>query len=163
MTVFETETMAELCVKQGLVTEALAIYRRLVADAPDEAVRARYAARLAELQRMAKTVAETRGAAPSVPAPAPAPGEPSLTLERRADTLLLAWSLPPETQAPALQLLLLRRGAEGIEAESRTLPLEAAQGTTTVEARDLHSVRAAVGWLDGDRFVPLVRLGAQGP
>ena len=35
--------------------------------------------------------------------------------------------------------------------------------TLTVEARDLHSVRAAVGWLDGVRFVPLVRLGAQGP
>ena len=68
-----------------------------------------------------------------------------------------------ETRTPAIQLLLLRRGAEGIEAETRTLQLEATQGTMTVEARDLHSVRAAVGWLDGDRFVPLVRLGAQGP
>ena len=163
MTVFETETMAELCVKQALVTEALAIYRRLVADARDEAVRSRYAARLAELQRMAKTVAETRGAASAVPAPAAAAGDPSFTVEHRADMLVLTWSLPPETRTPAIQLLLLRRGAEGIEAETRTLQLEATQGTMTVEARDLHSVRAAVGWLDGDRFVPLVRLGAQGP
>ena len=36
---FDTETMAELCVKQGLAGEALAIYRRL-ADATTDADRA---------------------------------------------------------------------------------------------------------------------------
>jgi hypothetical protein len=169
MTVFETETMAELCVKQGLVTEALAIYRRLVADAADEPTRARRAARLAELQRIAKSVAATRAAEPRAPSVlvveprGESSGEPFLTLERRADTLAFAWGLPPETRRPALQLLLLRRGAEGIEAETRTLPLEATRGTTTVDVAALHSVRAAAGWLDGDRFVPLVRLAAQGP
>jgi hypothetical protein len=158
MTVFETETMAELCVKQGLVTEALAIYRRLVADAPDDVTRARRAARLAELGRIAKTVVEVRDAAPTAAAnPA---GAPSLTLERRADVLVLAWSLSPETRQPALQLLLLRRGAEGIEAETRTLPLDAARGTMRIETANLHSVRAAAGWLDGERFVPVVRLAS---
>jgi hypothetical protein len=161
MTVFETETMAELCVKQGLVTEALAIYRRLVADAHDDTTRARRARRLAELERIAKGVAEAREAI-SAP-PVAAPGGPALTVERRHDTLHLAWSLPPETAHPALQLLLLRRGPDGIEPETRTLPLDSTRGTTTLDARGLYSLRAAAGWLDGPRFVPLARLTSEAP
>jgi len=159
MTVFETETVAELCVRQGLITEALAIYRRLVDGAPDDAARARRAARLAELQRMAKDAARVRqGSPPEPPAGPDAAGAPTLTVERRADTLRFAWTLPPETPAPALQLLLLRRGPGGIETESRTIRLDGARGATTVDAPGLHAVHAAVGWLDGARFVPLARL-----
>ena len=51
MTLFETETMAELCMKQGLPGEAVEIYRRLVRSAPDELTRARRQRRLAELER----------------------------------------------------------------------------------------------------------------
>ncbi|HVU49601.1 MAG TPA: hypothetical protein VHL80_02880 [Polyangia bacterium] len=157
MTVFETETMAELCVKQGLVTEALAIYRRLVEGARDGATRERRATRLAELERMARDVVRARGGGP---ASATAAGAPSLTVERRASALRFAWTLPPETRDPALQLLLVRRGPGGVETESRTLRLEGARGSTTVEAAGLHAVHAAVGWLDGARFVPLARLAA---
>jgi hypothetical protein len=158
MTVFETETMAELCVKQGLVTEALAIYRRLVDAARDDATRGRRAARLAELERIARDVARAREG--TGPAPAAAPGAPALTVERRADAVRLAWSVPPQTANPALQLLLVRRGPEGIETESRTVRLDGASGVTTVEAPGLHAVHAAVGWLDGARFVPLARFAA---
>jgi hypothetical protein len=167
MTVFETETMAELCVKQGLVTEALAIYRRLVADAPDDVSRARRAARLAELERIARGVAEARGSAAAAPVATPArsdgPGQPWLTLERRDDALIFSWSLPPGTPGPALQLLLLRRGADGIETETRTVLLDGVRGRTTITAPGLYAVRAAAGRMEGERFVPLARLQAPGP
>ncbi|HSZ82841.1 MAG TPA: hypothetical protein VLA14_11195 [Polyangia bacterium] len=126
MTMFETETMAELCVKQGLVTEALGMYRRLVDGAPDAASRARRAARLAELERVARGAVEVRDAA------APATDEATLTL--------------------------VRRGEDDVETETRTVPLAAPRGTTTIDAPGLHSLRAAVGWLDGARFVPMARL-----
>ena len=48
---FETETMAELCLKQGLVRDALVIYRRLLASAHDEETRVRRAQRIAELEQ----------------------------------------------------------------------------------------------------------------
>jgi hypothetical protein len=162
VTVFETETMAELCVKQGLVSEARAIYRRLVAEAPDAGTRARRAGRLAELARGPQGLT-TAHVALAVRAPVAAPGLPALTLARRADALIFTWSLPAETKSPALQVLLVRRGPAGIETETRTLPLEAPRGTTRVDAAGLHSVRAAAGWLDGARFVPLVRLPDGGP
>jgi len=154
--------MAELCVKQGLVSEARAIYRRLVAEAPDDSTRARRASRLAELARGPQGIPVTH-VEEAVRAPAGAPGLPALTLARRADALIFTWNLPAETQSPALQVLLVRRGPGGIEAETRTLPLEAPRGTTHVDAAGLHSVRAAAGWLDGARFVPLVRLPDGGP
>jgi hypothetical protein len=159
MNAFETETMAELCLKQGLVEEALAMYRRLVAGAPDAAARARRAARVAELEARA-------GAAPTPPSAAGAAlgaDAPALALERRGDALVFSWALPSDTATPALQLLLLRRGPDGVEAETRTLPLAAARGTTIVTVPALHSLRAAAGWLDGARFVPLARLPASGP
>jgi hypothetical protein len=159
MSVFETETMAELCIKQGLVSEALAIYRRLVDDAPDDVTRARRANRLGELQRISRGAAAARAtpARAATPPPLAQGQDRALVLEQRGDTLHLTWNLPPETQSPALQLLLLRRGANGIEPEPRTLPLETPSGTATIAATNLHSVHAAAGWLDGSRFVPLFR------
>lgn len=157
MTVFETETMAELCVKQGLVSEALAIYRRLVDAAGDAETRARRAARLAELERVAAGAARRR-AEPAAPKPAAVPGEATLSLDRQGDALTFTWTVPPETVAPALQVLLLVRGPEGVEAQTRTLPLEHTAGSATLRAAGLHSARAAVGRLDGDRFVPLARI-----
>jgi len=164
MTVFETETMAELCLKQGLVSEGLAIYRRLVTDAPDEPTRARRAERLSELQRIAKGAVAVRARTEN-PAPraATTSGASTLTLERLPSALLFAWSLPTETRAPALQLLLMRRGPAGVETETRTVPLPTPRGRTTIDAPGLYAVRAAVGWMDGARFVPLARLPDGGP
>lgn len=66
--IFATETMAELCVRQGRASEAIAIYRALVdrlADAPDaDGRRARWLTRLAELR------GRPSGPAPGAPAPA---------------------------------------------------------------------------------------------
>jgi hypothetical protein len=149
VTVFETETMAELCIKQGLMGEALAIYRRLVEDAPDDATRARRAARLAALE--AQTVA------PTLTMPA-ASSAPSLSVEQRGAALTFSWALPATTSGPALQLLLVRRGEAGIETETRTLRLDSPHGTMTLDARGLVSVRAAVGRVDGEKFVPMARL-----
>lgn len=49
--VFGTETMAELCVRQGRVRDALAIYRGLIAGPADEQRRARWRERLEALER----------------------------------------------------------------------------------------------------------------
>ena len=92
-----------------------------------------------------------------------APDASTLALERRGDALVFTWAVPAETRAPALQLLLVRRGAEDIETETRTIALDAVRGTTTIDVPGLHSVRAAVGWLDDARFVPLARLPPSSP
>ena len=153
MTTFETETMAELYLKQGQTDEALAIFRRLVSLAADEVTRARRLRRLAELER-------AFGRAPAAGAPADEAeggGDPALRARRMGEELVLEWTLPAATSTPALQLLLLRRTPRGIETEARTLRLDAVSGRAAVPAAGLHSLRAAVGRMDGDRFVPLVR------
>jgi hypothetical protein len=165
MSVFETETMAELCVKQGLVEEALAMYRRLAAQAPDAATRGRREARVAALALHPRPTPRPAALAPTARRPTDVDfdddfDEPTLTLERRGDSLVLAWVLPPDTTTPALQLLLVRRGPAGVETETRTLRLEAPRGSTIVivTAPAPCSVHAAAGRLDGARFVPLARL-----
>jgi hypothetical protein len=151
VTLFETETMAELMVKQGLLAEGVAIYRRLLERAPDEVARARRRRRLAELERQAG------------PLPAPReepPAAPALEVRRQDEELVIAWSLPADTPAPALQLLLVWKTPAGIETEARTLPLDTPRGRTTLPAPDLHSLRAAAGRLDGERFIPFIRTAA---
>jgi hypothetical protein len=153
---FETETMAELCLKQGLVRDALVIYRRLLAAASDESTRARRAQRIAEL--------ELRDSGPHA-----VPSERSATdirvrlqarLDARVDIrhITFDWQLPAGTPAPALQILVLRREENGISAERRTVRLPDAHGTISLPIARVHSLRAAAGRLEGDRFVPLVRL-----
>ena len=46
---FDTETMAELCVRQGLIDQGIGILRRLAEGAGDAGVRLRYEARISEL------------------------------------------------------------------------------------------------------------------
>jgi hypothetical protein len=149
VSLFETETMAELYIRQGLAAEGLEIYRRLAAQAADEPTRARWRQRIAELESELGPRPEA-GGAPL--------GGPGLRVRRQGEKLVIEWQLPPgDARQPAVQLLLLRRTEAGVETESRTLPLSGARGTTTVDAPGLHSLRAAAGWLDGDRFVPVVR------
>jgi hypothetical protein len=158
MTLFETETMAELCIKQGLDTQGLEIYRRLVRDAPDELTRARRQRRLGELERALGP------AATAAAAEAEDPHTPALQVRPRGEEIEVEWILPVETRAPALQLLLVRRTPAGVETEARTVRLAGPQGRTVLPAaRGLHSVRAAAGRLEGERFVPLARASAETP
>jgi len=153
---FETETMAELCLKQGLVRDALVIYRRLLAAASDESTRARRAERIAELELQ-------QSGPQAMPAQAPAPEVRARLQARLAARLDIRqvtfdWQLPAGTAAPALQILVLRREETGISAERRTVRLPDAEGTLSLPLARIHSLRAAAGRLEGDRFVPLVRL-----
>jgi hypothetical protein len=151
MTTFDTETMAELCVKQGIIAEAIAIYRRLLADAQGE-VHDRYLARLRALE------GGVGQGSPSEPLiPTPSPDVPALRVARRGDEVEIEWQLPPAVLAPALQVLLLSRTREGIATEPRTIPVSAARGHTILVGRNLYAVRAAAGRLEGNTFVPLAR------
>jgi hypothetical protein len=162
---FETETMAELCVGQGLLEQAIAIYRRLVAEAPDEITGTRRRRRLVELEKKTALgpapapAPEAKASATAAPAgPAandlPMPGIQA-TWDRRHT--VLKWRLPAETDAPALELLLVMRTPAGIITERRTLRLERCEGRMALPVPDLHSVRAAAGRMEGDRFVPMAQ------
>jgi hypothetical protein len=145
---FDTETMAELCIKQGLVEEALDIYRRLAEVTPEPDTRRRYEERMAAL-----------GGAPRPGAPLM--DMPGLRVDRRGDEVEIEWRLPPDVNTPTLQLLLLRRTPAGIAVEPRTTPLTSPGGTTVVVVPDLHSLRAAAGRVrDDGTFIPIVRLSA---
>jgi hypothetical protein len=140
---FDTETMAELCVKQGLYDQAIDIYRRMATEVDDPAARRRYEERIVALEHQ-----------PDL-APLSTPG---LRVARSGDEVRIEWRLPSDTSAPTLQVLLLRRTASGIEPETRTLPLAGPHGRTALHVAGLHSVRAAAGRLAGELFVPLIRL-----
>ena len=53
---------------------------------------------------------------------------------------------------------MMRRDDSGVATERRTVPVDSAQGRLKLAMAGVHSLRAAAGRLDGDRFVPLVRL-----
>jgi septum site-determining protein MinC len=79
---FATETMAELCARQGRVAEAVAIYRRLLAGPAEDERRARWAERLQGLERGPAPAPDR--AAPPPPAPATAaPTAPAPAAELR--------------------------------------------------------------------------------
>ena len=143
---FDTETMAELCVKQGLTGEAVAIYRRL-ADATHDADRRRlYEARIGALGHESRQ--------PSDDTPMEMPG---LRVDRHGDDVEIEWRLPSDVNAPALQMLVLRHTPDGIAAEPRTLTLSSTEGRTALGVPALHSLRVAAGQLRDGRFVPIVR------
>jgi septum site-determining protein MinC len=68
---FGTETMAELCVRQGRLADALAIYRGLVTRADDER-QPRWSARLSWLEEHG----DAKASAQPEPAPSPSPAPP---------------------------------------------------------------------------------------
>lgn len=143
---FDTETMAELCVKQGIPGEAVAIYRRLAAATQDADKRRLYEARIGALVDPADEPSDIT------------PMEtPELRVERRGDDVLIEWRLPSDVTAPALQMLVLRHTPDGIAAEPRTVPLSATEGRTAVGVPALHSLRVAAGRMRDGRFIPIVR------
>jgi len=140
--VFDTETMAELCARQGLTDQAIGILRRLAEVADDPSIRLRYETRISELARD----------------PSLAPMEvPGLRVIEREGDVEIEWRLPADVPSPTLQVLLLRRGPQGIETEPRTLPLGATHGRTNFAVQNLCGVRAAAGRVGEGGFVPLVR------
>ena len=146
---FDTETMAELCVRQGLVDQAIGIFRRLAEVAEDGRTRLRYETRIAELASPSSQETSRTSRAPIE--------VPGLRVTEKDDTVEIEWRLAPETPTPTLQVLLMRRGPDGIETDPRSLPLTAPHGRTVFAMPNLCGVRAAAGRLVGDAFVPLVR------
>ena len=138
---FETETMAELCLKQGLLRDALVIYRRLLAAAVDErharAARAAHRRARAPRQRAARGAGRRRR---PTSARAPRVATPRMSDIRQ---VTFDWQLARRTPVPALQILVLRREETGISAERRTVRLPDAEGTpaTAHRARPLAARR----------------------
>ena len=65
---FETETTAELYVKQGLLAKALDLYNRLLTSAEDEITRARRRQRIGEVEQLLATGSPTPTPLPATPA-----------------------------------------------------------------------------------------------
>ena len=154
MNPFETETMAELHLRQGHRDEALAIYTRLMSRAADQATRVRLERRILAIE----TAPAEQKAPPPPPPPAPpleAPGIRSLLTD---DVAIVEWALPAGTAGPTLQLLLVSRTPAGVTTESRSVPVDAHAGRLVLSVPGLHSLRAAAGFITGDRFVPLARI-----
>ncbi|HXU04194.1 MAG TPA: hypothetical protein VN903_24705 [Polyangia bacterium] len=138
--------MAELCVKQGLTGEAIAIYRRLSRATDDVDKRRLYEARIGALRPPT-----------SEPSDVTPMETPDLRVDRRGDDVEIEWRLPPDVGAPALQMLVLRHTPDGIAAEPRTLPVVATAGRTQLAVPGLHSLRVAAGRLREGRFIPILR------
>ncbi len=150
---YETETMAELCARQGRIGEAISIYRALAANAPDAATRARAQARMEMLESTWQPLRETEVPPADIPLP-PVPGVAVLVGE---DQVTIAWSLPGDTSPLALDVLVLQRTSAGIEAQKKLLPLDAASGRLGLAVSAIHSATAAAGTVRAGRFVALAR------
>lgn len=166
---FETETMAELCVRQGHRDEALAIYRRLLGRAADGVTRERLGARVALLE------SELRMGAGGTPPPAAGAGndrssqrrpsappiEPGLRATITGVQLTIDWRLPAAEPRPReLEVLLVLRAPTGVATETRSLRLDTETGHLELRVEGLHSARAAAGYRREDRFIPLLRAQA---
>jgi len=150
---YETETMAELCVRQGRLSEAIAIFRELAETAADSATRARARARLDTLEASWQPlrVAEVP------PADLALPAIPGVALLLGEDQVTVAWALPPETNSPALDVLVLQRTPGGIDPQKKLLPLTETSGRIGLLLPGVHSALAAAGTIREGRFVAIVR------
>lgn len=142
MNPFRTETMAELCVRQGHLDEAVDIYRHLLEQASAGEVRARIEERL---RLLAKATA-----------PLSVPG---VRVQRAGDQLAVEWRLPAQTPAPALEILLVTRSQGGVGTERRAIDLPEPSGRLELRVQGLHSARAAAGTRRATGFLPLARDG----
>ena len=160
---FETETMAELCARQGRLSEAVAIYRRLVdAQLPDQQRpprgpererRSRWADRLQALEKAWGYAAGEELEPELIPLPNP----PGVAVSASDDSVTVAWALAPATPEPTLELLLIQKTPSGVETSKRAIRLDEPAGRIAFAVPALHSALAAVGRKQGDRFVPLAR------
>jgi hypothetical protein len=150
---YETETMAELCARQGRLSEAIAIFRELAEAAADPDTRARASARLTSLEASWQPlrVAEVP------PANLALPQIPGVSLLVGDDQVTVAWALPPETSSPALDVLVLQRTPGGIDPQKKLLPLTETSGRVGLLLPGVHSALAAAGTIRDGRFVAIVR------
>jgi hypothetical protein len=150
---YQTETMAELCARQGRIGEAIGIYRHLTGAMTDGAQRARLQRRLATLEARWHPAGEPE----TRPADVPLPRAPGVAVAIGDEQITVAWNLDPGTPAPALDLLLLARSSAGIEARKQMVPLATTTGRLALAAPAIHSAAAAAGSLIDGRFLPLCR------
>jgi hypothetical protein len=150
---YETETMAELCARQGRIGEAISIYRSLGESATDAATRTRAGARLAMLESTWQPLREIE----VPPADIPLPAEPGVAVQVGEDQITVAWAMPADTTPLALDLLVMQRTSAGIDAQKKLLPLATAAGRLGLAVPSVHSAVAAAGTVRAGRFVPLAR------
>lgn len=153
---YETETMAELCARQGRLGEAISIYRSLSDHGDDAAACARARARLATLESTWQPLRETE----VPPAEIPLPAEPGVAVLVTDDQMTVAWSLPNVTTPLALDVLVLQRSGAGIEAQKKLLPVDSPSGRIGLAVPAIHSAIAAAGTVRAGRFVPLATSAA---
>ena len=150
---YETETMAELCARQGRIGEAISIYRTLGESGPDVATRTRAKERLTTLESTWQPLREIEVPPADIPLPPP----PGVTVLVGEDQVTIAWALPEDTAPLALDVLVLQRTAAGIDAQKKLLPLETVSGRIGLAVPSVHSAIAAAGTVRAGRFVALAR------
>jgi len=162
---FATETMAELCARQGRTADAVAIYRRLLGGAADDERRSRWSARLAVLEQaaVARPPASSEGepaespsrsgaraSPPPPPPPPPRPAAPVVEVPAR-----------PVQQPPLLIEAQVRSG-QIIYAQDRDLVVLAPVNPGAQLLADGHihvygplrgrAIAGARGWLEARIF-----------
>ena len=152
---YETETMAELCARQGRLGEAISIYRALAQGAPDAITRARAQQRLETLESTWQPLRETE----VPPADVPLPVEPGVSMLLGEDQITVAWALPADTSPLALDLLVVQKTAAGVDAQKKLWPLATPSGRLGLAVPAVHAAVAAAGTVRAGRFVPLARSG----
>jgi len=148
---YETETMAELCAKQGRMGEAIAIYRELLSQVADPTPRARFEARLAALETAWHPLRESE----VPPEEIPLPDAPGTILHINEEHLTVAWALASDISPLALEVMALQKSASGIEVQKKLLPLSTNTGRLGLHVPGLHSAVAAAGTIREGRFIPL--------
>jgi predicted trehalose synthase len=150
---YETETMAELCARQGRIGEAISIYRALAEQGSDSATRTRAQSRLTTLESTWQPLREIEVPPADIALP-PMPGVAVLVGD---DQVTIAWALPEDTSPLALDVLVLQKTSAGIDAQKKLLPLETASGRLGLAVPAVHSAIAAAGTVRAGRFVALAR------
>ena len=150
---YETETMAELCARQGRLGEAISIYRALAERGPDPDTRTRAQERLATLESTWQPLREIE----VPPADIALPELPGVSVLLGEDQVTIAWALPTDTSPLALDVLVLQKTGAGIDAQKKLLPLDSASGRLGLAVPQVHSAIAAAGTVRAGRFVALAR------
>ena len=151
---YETETMAELCARQGRLHEAMAIYRRLVDTHP------RSEPPIARWARGCRALEQAWGHAAGEeiePEPIPLPRAPGVRVTANDDSVTVAWALPARQPEPTLELFLIQKTPSGVETSKRRCPWPPPAAAWPSPCPRCTSALAAVGPAQGDRFVPMAR------